>query len=512
MRPFLSNSLRGALLRRAPQPPQSGRRRLVAILAAAFAGLGALELLVVMHPHGPGISPDSVNYLSAADGLASSGTVMGFVAGDHLAVFPPLYAMLLVPGDVFGAPLGGAQVVQALAFGLLVAIGMVGTERVAPGPLYPGVLGTALLMSVPLIGVASFVWSDIVFALLAALFLVAVTQIGSRPHAVVISALIADCATLTRYIGITTIPLGLFVIMLWSRRRRRDLVLFLAVSLLVPAVWALRNLVVSSTIVGNRHSAADGLETAVHDTARTLGGWLDPGHPAAGLTATGAIALVAIVTFRRSSPRRLELVAFAFVALYIVWLDLSAATVALDPIDTRFLTPIYVPLAWIVAGTVRRATYNRHVFAGLAAVAAIVVWGAFQASRIPALFDDVESASLQTFPRWSFADERRIRKYSSHVYSNAPDTVYLRSGDRVSFSPRRIAYRSNSPLHELGSLRSTLSSGQAAVLIWFRRVERPAIYSPSELASYFTVRVLETNAATIYRLSCPCNAAAAGDR
>jgi hypothetical protein len=55
----------------------------------------------------------------------STGTFAGFLAGDPLAVFPPLYPFLLGPGEALDAPFAAARILGAVVFGLLVAAGAI---------------------------------------------------------------------------------------------------------------------------------------------------------------------------------------------------------------------------------------------------------------------------------------------------------------------------------------------------------------------------------------------------
>lgn len=489
--------------------PLLDTRRVVGLLSAGLGVAGALIVLALTHRGGPGITVDSVNYLSAAESLTTNARFRGFLPGDDLAVFPPLYPLLLVPGDALGTPLSGARIVGVLVFAGLVAAGVLGAARIGRSAVYPAAMGTALLLSYPLAGVSSFVWSDAPFALAVALFLLTVSGIGTRRHAVAASGLLAGIATLTRYLGVTTIPVGLLAVALWSRRRSRDVPLFLVLAAPGPLLWIARNLVVSSTPAGERYAAAEGLGAAVRDTVRTIGTWLQPDRPAVGLAVATVVAVAAISTKHRFRPSRLEAAALAFSTLYVIWLVVSAATVALDPIDDRFLAPIYLPLAWLAVGAFRRlSAIAVERVARVALLVALVgiasLWAVFQAPRIPALVDVVERSSLSRFPRWDAKDEERARQMSPLLYSNAPDVVYLRTGSRVSFSPRRAAYRSEEKLDELARLRDRLATEGPAVLIWFGDVVRPPLYTPAELGDDFELRtVASPPGATIYLLRSP---------
>jgi hypothetical protein len=482
-------------------------------LAAGFGLLGAFELLLLTR-NGPGLSPDSASYLSAADSLASTATFQGFTPGDQFAVFAPLYSLLLAPGEMLGAPLTDARFMGAIVFGLVVAVGVTGAALIANSLVRAAGAGVAMLLSIALLQDNAFVWSDGSFALLCALFLLAASNVGNRPYAVALSGVLADAGTLTRYIGVTTIPVGLLAIALWSRKPRRDVLAFLGLASVGPALWVTRNLVVTSTLAGHRHSAEESLWVAIRDSTRTIGTWVQPTHPAVALVLAGVLTLPALRRLRRDRPQPLETVAVFFCVFYVAWLVLSDASVALDPIDDRFLAAMYAPMVWLAVGATGRLAstavpwVGRIVTAG-AILALLGTWAVFQARRIPDLSDYVKLSALPNLPRWTTEDEVRARRVSTHLLSNAPDAIYLRSGTRVGYAPRRAAYRSADPFDELTPLRTRLAKTGPAALIWFRTVKRPAVYTPPELANSFEVRLVgRTSFAAIYRLSCPCKASA----
>jgi hypothetical protein len=495
----------------------SARRRLVLLLVAGFGLAGALELLVLTRT-GLGLSPDSINYLSAAESVTSTGTFHGFELRDRYALYAPLYPLLLAPGAALDASLGEARVLGAIVFGLLSSTAVLGALRITSSLAFAACTGTAALLSIPLLHVNSYVWSDGLFALLSALFLLAVTQLGEgRGHgATAISGLLVAAAVSTRYIGVTLIPVGLVAIGLWSDRRRRDVPLFLGLAAL-GFLWTARNVLVTSTLGGHRNSAAEGLWTAIRDSGRTVGTWLQPAHPSVALAVAALVAVFALSTLRRRPAGRLEVVSFLFCAIYLVWLNVSAASVVLDPIDDRFLAAIYVPTLWIAVAVASRlasiAPSGRgHVATAVVLVACFGAWAVFQGRRIPDLSDRVTLSTIHDVARWTEDDEARARDISTRLYSNAPDYVYLQTGTRASYTPRRSVLRSDDPLDELTPLRSSLSASGPVALVWFPAVHRADldldVYTPAELGRRVEVRlVARTAAAELYSLSCPCTEA-----
>lgn len=480
----------------------------IAALSALVGLIGAVVVMVTTHRDGPGISPDSATYLSAADRFVESLRFEGYVSGDTVSAFAPLYPLLLTPGEVLGAPVLGARIVGALAFGLLAAVAAMGAARISGRARVPPALaGAAVLLAAPVVEVASFAWSDVPFALVVSAFLLTTSGIGTHRHSVAAAGTLAAVAILLRYPGVTVLPVGIAAVLLWGKSRSRDAAIFLAAASIPPTLWVMRNELASSTLAGQRHSAADGWEAALEDTARTLGGWFVPDAPRYGALLALALVIVASVSALQRRLAKLEILSAVFVSAYVVTLVVSEATVALDPVDDRLLVPVFVPLIWLVVGTAKRlgSMPASRVSLGLATLgcaAALAAWAWMEVSRYPALIDSVSSASLTRLPAWTPEDERRARSISDQLYTNAPDVIFLRTGTRAMFSPHKSAYRSNDPVDELGTLTRVLAAERDGVLVWFEDVHRATLFTPFELSSRVGLeRVTSTESATMYRLT-----------
>lgn len=483
------------------------RDRHITSLCIVAGLLGVAVVLVTTHRGGPGLSPDSATYLSAAARLVESQQFEGYVSGDEMSAFAPLYPLLLTPGEALGMPVQGARLLGALAYGLLVAAGVAGAARVARGLALPVLMGAFLLLAVPVVGVASFAWSDVPFSLVVSLFLIAASRIGKHRHGVVAVGALAAVAILLRYTGVTVLPVGVAAILLWSRARGRDTLVFLALATVPPALWVARNEIVSSTPAGHRHGSSAGPGAASVDTLRTLGSWLDPDAPKVGLALALVLLAAALVTAIRRRPSELEILSGAFVCAYLATIVASEATVALDPVDDRLLVPVFVPLGWLFVGSFDRlgsiASSRRHLgLAALALAAAMAAWGWMEASRYPALVESVRSASIARLPAWTPGDERRALAISRHVYTNAPDVIFLRTGTRSRFTPHARAYRSDEPVNELGPFRKQLAEDGGGVLVWFEGVHRGSLFTPLELSRWIDIERMEsTEATSLYRLT-----------
>ena len=132
------------------------------VAAAVAVSLACAALVLFSTRTAPQLSPDSVTYLSVADHLRRGKGVVDFT-GEPLAVFPPVYPLLLAPG---GTSLGWVRAICAAAVaGATFLMWAVLRRRVEPSVA----LVAALVFgaSQGFVRVASTAWSEAPYAVIA---------------------------------------------------------------------------------------------------------------------------------------------------------------------------------------------------------------------------------------------------------------------------------------------------------------------------------------------------------
>ncbi len=364
---------------------------LFALIAVAFAWMSTDPI--------PALTPDSVQYLNAAQNLAGGyGFVTSATALETPAPrvsftdWPPLYPILLSvgvgerpsPDALPAAPLRWARWVNMLAltasfFPLAFLAGvMAGPRGVVPALGFYAVFRPIQLVS-------SFAWSEglfLLFALLSWASLVwamersASHRIGLRSF--VVSGVLTALAASTRYVGLTVAAAGAVAIILRTegasgRQTARRLLAYLLPATLPIALWLLRNLRVTGHAFGEARAAA-GLapEDVLVGTLRTIAAdWVCPhvsSNPSAEkLTMAlglGAFLWLAALALHRYGPQTMEskserltvsVVMMSFVLIYVVVLDISAGMISYDPLNWRLFAPAYPAILLLCAGLLRGA-------------------------------------------------------------------------------------------------------------------------------------------------------------
>ena len=189
----------------------------VTLLVIAIAVLGAAHLLVRTSTYGAGFDGDSVIHLSKAESL---------LAGEGLEDFrrtrpspkPPLFPLLLAAAGLAGIePLDAGRLVNVTAFGLIVLFSGLWLRRSLESPFLVVGATLALATSYPLGYFSSFIMADAVCILFMLLALVQMEAFPKRTvvwRSLVLAAVFAALASVTRYAGIAVILTGVAMLLL----------------------------------------------------------------------------------------------------------------------------------------------------------------------------------------------------------------------------------------------------------------------------------------------------------
>jgi 4-amino-4-deoxy-L-arabinose transferase-like glycosyltransferase len=474
---------------------------------------GAAGVLALTWKYGPGIGPDSIHYLAAAESLLAGDGYRGWDGSPYL-LWPPLFPTLLALGSLSGLPLPeAARLLNALAFGLTVALTGVWLREWVRRPrlVLPGT-GLVLLSPV-LVRVSTMAWTEATFTLftLAALWgLHRGVRHGDRRGtwlAVGCAAGCAAAAALTRYVGVTVIGTGAAVLFLLGRgspaRRAGSALGFAALSAAPLALWLARNHRVSATLTGGRTWAA---VTGVRPPL-----FISPAVAALSLCVALflALAAAACIARRRAGGETDALAVLTlFCVAYFGGILALARQGASNPVDYRLLTPLYVPLVLLAVGlaahVLERGADARPVWLGfglfaLAAVGVLVR----ESAAMPR-----EGAGGYATDRWVRSDLLRWLRENplpGRVYSNAPEALHFHLGLEAGPSPPK--YVGFSRVVDRESLRAfrakVAAGGEPAFLVWFEDAPYGGHLVPVEelAAALRLVPVAAGSHGTVYRIA-----------
>lgn len=482
--------------------------------------VGVFLVLVSTSRYGPGVSPDSVAHVSTARNQLSG---KGYIQydGSPFVRWPPLFPTLLTSISLLGFdPLGAARYLNALCFGAMIFVfGLWLLKNIKPLPF--ALLGpAALLLSRPLIGVSVFVWTEPLFALFVLMFVVEAGEFleSGKSLSIVLLAISAALAFLTRYVGVTVVLVGLVVLLLKRAvtpiRKIVYGAMFCIISALPTVVWLIKNRAVFSSLTGERALASFPVLKNFWSMLQTVSQWFlplwIPNTPRTvifSLLFISMLSLLAAITIgdrgrwaRSNLPQVMPSLCFLFT--YIGYMVVSATGTAFDPIDNRLLSPAYVPLILLIVFTVDNVRLFpdkrslRHALS-IILITGFSLWLVDNAARTIAFAVSLarDGAGGYSATVWRESDlARHIKEYPlrGQIYSNAPEAVYILTGRTARLSPRKHPYRSPGKTEEsMLLLKKSVASNSDTYLVWFEGSNTvSSLYSPEELRSLFEVNTV----------------------
>jgi hypothetical protein len=448
---------------------------LTALCAAIAVGLG-----IVATWQGPGLSIDSVNYLSTGINLAD-GRGLLMLHDQALTIFPPGVPILAAAGELVG--IGGEpmlRVVSVASFGAMVLLGNALLRRVVD---HRGVVlgATALLaVAVPLLTISKMAWSEPPFIVVTLLFLLALGDLWERGtigrRDVVRLAALVWVAFVIRYVGISLLGVGGLAMLLavrpLDRRALGRIASFGLLSLVVPVACMARNNAADGSLLGkylgNRVESRDTIGDVALHTGSTLGRWIVPGSGPAtrpyallGLVAVVLVLIGLVATLRRRRPTvgtgdtgpaptisHLACCAI-YVFVYAGYLTAAALWTSFEPVNLRYLAPVYVPGVVVAAAGVETLLARTRGATWTAAVGAVA--GLLIAVQLVTSVGDAREGAADGigFNKPVFVDSPLavaavpfVEAGDAVVYSNQPHGLWSPTRMQpVRWAPRDIGFR-----------------------------------------------------------------------
>lgn len=432
-------------------------------LIAATAGFIIISLYT--RHGGIGLCPDGVVYTTTAKNILSGCTLTDF---EHypLVEFPAFYPLFLsmimlvtgLPPLVFGA------ILNASLFAVVIYLsGYITGKFVYTSKFYKAAILSCIALSPGLLEVYSMLWSETIFILLLLLFIITIHryfQTYSR-KALIAAAIIASFACVTRYAGITFIGCGVILLLLDTKlplqQKVKDIILFCLLSPLLLIINLIRNYFAGGTITGIREKSLTPLSKNMHDAGVVFYDWLpfSNGHynAAAWLTFFIVCILVFICVKQFLSKRRLvtyENIAVSFALLYLSFMILIASISRFETLDSRFLSPAFIPLLWSCSNWIVSVSQKiNRIKKKWMVISGIIIFLCFQYGQLAAdyeTWDGVKDAGIPGYmeDQWKYSqtvlyiekDSLPFKKGYT-IYSDAYDAIYFFTGRPGKFLPNK---------------------------------------------------------------------------
>lgn len=335
--------------------------KLSTLTSILFAVAGFFLVILATDKFGPGISPDSINYIAAARSFANG---QGFQQydGSPFTHWPPLYPAILGASVFFDCDiLNFARLFNAIIFSL--SIFWFG--RLASGVIHSQVImvvGTATaVLSFPLLKMFVMVWSEPLFILFVLVFIERLGRLhgdqSNLTRSTAILAGLAAAACLQRYIGIALVFAGAVSLLRLKGQRWTFKLIAVAsfglLSLLPLALWVARNQALVGETAGKRTLSTTSLLSTSQDFIVVWTNWFLPYGTtmsmrfAAFIAVIGFIVAFGVVSRGRvaprgwSEPKATTAGAVTILFAYSLLLLVITNSIAVEPISQRYLAPIF---------------------------------------------------------------------------------------------------------------------------------------------------------------------------
>jgi hypothetical protein len=455
---------------------QPSIRRVAATLVATLLAVTAFALvLAATDPPGPGLDPDAMQYMGAAESLAAHGLYRipsapwwSTDSTSALAHFPPgLPTALALPVRLGMTPPQAARLVDALAAAVTAAVVALLVSEAAT--LLAGALAVLALLTMAAMHLVHLsVLSEPLFLACTALTLAAMTRRPSRP---LVMGIPAAVGILTRYAGLALVG----AVAVWAfadgagtlRARLRRAGLALLPAVLLQGAWVIRTKRIGGPAEIRRFALYGDFGPMLRQGGETLRDWLVPDVGAAtepipyrtGLAFAATLVLVTLIVagvrrawaMRRANeaatpsdtmraaphdaPWRL-LAACGLVSVCYLGMLVVSRLVADPgiPLDERLLSPLLLLATVAVATSIAlwwRAPRRgpAHLLARIALGGAL---GAWYVASAAATRDEAEAALTwgsdfagEQWRRSALLEWARTTGATQPLYSNWPSAVYF---------------------------------------------------------------------------------------
>lgn len=379
------NSILIALKSRTRRPPDSARRErmLNSILVALSAGGVALVLLREGN-YGIGLGSDSRDFVATARSLLEGN---GFTTwdGEPIAKNAPLFPAILVFFGLLNLKIiTVGAFLNAIAFGVIILTTTVWLKTYVKSSFLIIWTGCAIALWVPLADLSAILMTDTLFIALTVLSLYTLDRFIATIHQpmMIVSAVCASLAWLTRYQGVALVATALLLILMQQgftlQRKMRYAAVYSIIVGTPMASWIIRNLIATGTFAGSREghlqyqdplildaitselfywTLGDTGSRYVNTLSEALFGVTETGMSTPGIIYRTVILLAvalgigyAFIYSRRRSYRENSMA----LAVPVIFAFLYIVTIAIPPliqyegIYVRYLIPLYVPILVVI--------------------------------------------------------------------------------------------------------------------------------------------------------------------
>jgi hypothetical protein len=486
---------------------------------AAVASIAACTFIYLFtRASGIGISPDSVNYESAASNIRNHFSFTDF-NGHPLVDFPLGYpSFLALVSWITGiSVLHVAPVVNCfLISGIIFLTSIIIDSFQHRSKWYKIAILSLIACSPCLLEIYAMLWSETLFLFLTLLFIVLLKNYFGTYSAVSLlpAALVVAVALVTRYAGITLLGTGLFMIFFNGEiplaRKIKHLLLFTLTGISLVVANLARNQQAAGHTTGVREKALRTVSDNFEQAGGVVSEWLPflGGHETTATYIFIVLLLIgtAILVYRLLQQQYFvftETIVTCYFIVYAVFIIIIASISRFEDLSARLLSPLYIPMllmatSW-VAGSVKRSIKIKRI---ILCIVLFVVYASFHYHHYQlnaAAWEGIKDSGMPGYAEGSWRESAAVamvrankHKLTQPVYANANDAVYFLTGIHATALPHK----------EIQKEIDAFLQHPSFYVIWFNNGDNPDLVSLDFIKQHKKlVSVTEAENGAIYYFS-----------
>ncbi|HVS90752.1 MAG TPA: hypothetical protein VHE59_01885 [Mucilaginibacter sp.] len=397
-----------------------------------FACIGFYAIYLFTSYSGVGLSPDSLMYASAAEHFKAHGNFITFT-GTPITFFPIFYPFFLGIIDFISRvnPVeAGAMINRFLFAAVVFTSGWIIERFLSHSRIYKWLILIAIIISPALLEIYTYLWSETLFILEILFFIIAFWKYTHTYSikSLVIVALITAISCITRYAGVTIVGTGCLLILLENeisfRKKIVHELIYGSISISLLVINLVYNSVATGLSTGTREPSITPFAKNLFYVGTVINDWGALSNKADSyavlVTSVIMLALIGVLTWKTWKRRinSYENVVIAFAVVYGLFIIISASISRYEQINSRLLSPMFIPLlisctSWVpdVSKSVHSKTW-KYVVAGIGIVAML-------------LFE--YSTALVDYQRWYDENDYGVPGYSDDSWNKSEFAPYLKS-------------------------------------------------------------------------------------
>lgn len=475
-------------------------------------------ILYAASKYGPGSTHDSVAYMYAAESLLKGDGLVYFGYDSPFVQWPPMYPFVLAIVKILCGDIPtGVKYLNCILFSLIIFLSGYWLYKKTESPLISILGSISVLISIPLVYVSKYIWSEPLFILFVLLFMIFIDDFlcGLSLKHLILGALFAALSFLTRYVGAIAIITGCILLLIRNGKIGRKIgetFIFGIISSLPTILWMIRNYLLVNTFTGGRNPAESTLKENMDMAFATIASWFAPDYSASlvyiMLILILLISIILIVFnliikkdksegYRTSIP-------LIFSIAYIVYLLVSASIADFDSINSRLMSPVFVPIIITALFTMHsfimfiggeknnKKSKIKIIIMECVCTLMFFVW---IINPLSSIIEDVKcshekGAGILSSDWWVNSEIINYVKNlpnSKKIYSNIPDAIYIHTGRKAYFTPKKEGLA----IYGLDKFKETIENEGSAYIVWFNSDIIDDIYNVYDLENFFLLNEIE---------------------